>query len=158
MMRLHVAAVGRLRADVPERALIEDWRTRFDRAGRALGLGPLRELEVEARGVSGPEAEGRLLRRAIPDGSVLVALDERGRAITSPEFAARLARWRDGGTGDVAFVIGGADGLAPSLRDAADLVLSFGSMVWPHTLARAMLFEQIYRAATILAGTPYHRE
>ncbi len=158
MMRLHVAAVGRLRADSPERALIEDWRVRFDRAGRALGLGPLREQEVDTRGAAGPAEEGRLLRRAIPDGSVLVALDERGRALTSPEFAARLAGWRDSGRGDLAFAIGGADGLDPSFRDGADLVLSFGSMVWPHMLARAMLFEQIYRAATILAGTPYHRE
>ena len=86
-----------------------------------------------------------------------MALDERGRTLTSPEFAATLARWRDAGRSEVAFVLGGADGIDPTLRDRADLVLSFGAMVWPHMLARVMLSEQIYRAATILSGSPYHR-
>jgi 23S rRNA (pseudouridine1915-N3)-methyltransferase len=84
-------------------------------------------------------------------------MDERGRALTSPAFAALLAGWRDGGRGDAAFVIGGADGVESGLRDRADAVVSFGPMVWPHLLARAMLAEQLYRAATILAGSPYHR-
>ena len=88
---------------------------------------------------------------------MIVALDERGRQSTSPEFAALLARWRDGGTQDVAFLIGGADGIAPRLRDRAHHLLSFGQMVWPHMLVRVMIAEQIYRAATILSGGPYHR-
>jgi len=86
-----------------------------------------------------------------------VAMDERGKAMASPDFAAWVARQRDDGIRDCAFVIGGADGLAPDIRDRADLTLSFGPMVWPHMLARAMLAEQLYRAASILAGTPYHR-
>jgi 23S rRNA (pseudouridine1915-N3)-methyltransferase len=102
-------------------------------------------------------AEAALLRRAVPPGAALVALDERGQMLSSPDLAALIAGWRDAGRGDAAFVIGGADGLDPGLRTAADRVLSLGPMVWPHALARAMLAEQIYRATTILAGTPYHR-
>ena len=155
-MRVHLAAVGRLRAG-PERDLIDDYLTRFDRTGRALGLGPATEHEVEDKKGGGMAAEAALLSRAIPDGAALVALDERGKLMTSPDFADHLARWRDGGRQDVAFVIGGADGLDPSVRDRADLTLSFGKMVWPHMLARVMLAEQLYRAASILAGAPYHR-
>jgi 23S rRNA (pseudouridine1915-N3)-methyltransferase len=155
-MRVHVCAVGRLRAG-PERALIDDYTTRFDRTGRGLGLGPLTITEVEDRKGGGMEAEATLLDRAIPRGAVVVALDEGGQVMGSPEFADRLAGWRDSGRADVAFLIGGADGLAPDLRARTDLALSFGRMVWPHMLARVMLAEQLYRAASILAGSPYHR-
>jgi 23S rRNA (pseudouridine1915-N3)-methyltransferase len=157
MMRLHVAAVGRIRADAPERALIEDYAMRFNRIARPLGMGPLHEHEAEPRRGTGPAAEADALTRAIPQGATLVALDERGRTLASPEFADKLEGFRDRGTADLAFVIGGADGLLRDLRDGADLVLSFGPMVWPHMLARVMLFEQLYRAATILSGSPYHR-
>ncbi|MET4101527.1 23S rRNA (pseudouridine1915-N3)-methyltransferase [Roseovarius sp. MBR-78] len=155
-MRVHLCAVGRLRTG-PERALIGDYTTRFDRTGRALGLGPLNLHEVEDRKGGGMEAEAALLERAIPQGAVVVVLDERGAQMTSPEFADRLADWRDRGCGDVALLIGGADGVAAGLRDRADLSLSFGRMVWPHMLVRVMLTEQLYRAASILAGSPYHR-
>ncbi len=155
-MRVHLCAVGRLRPG-PEHALVEDYRTRFDRTGRALGLGPLGVTEVEDRRGGGMEAEAALLRRAVPQGAVVVVLDERGVVLTSPDFADRLAGWRDAGRQDAAFLIGGADGLSPTLREAADLALSFGAMVWPHMLVRAMLAEQLYRAATILSGGPYHR-
>lgn len=155
-MRLHLVAVGRLRAG-PERTLIDDYRQRFDRAGRPLGLGPLAEHEVEDRKGGGRAAEAVLIARALPQGARLVALDERGLTLDSPGLAARLADERDRGTADLAFAIGGADGLDPGLRARADWALSFGSMVWPHALARVMLAEQLYRAATILAGSPYHR-
>ncbi|MES2844295.1 MAG: 23S rRNA (pseudouridine(1915)-N(3))-methyltransferase RlmH [Pseudomonadota bacterium] len=155
-MRLHVCAVGRLRAG-PERDLVNDYTTRLDRTGRPLGLGPLIEHEVEDKKGGGMEAEADLLARALPTGAVLAVLDERGKVISSPDFADQLARWRDGGRQDVAFVIGGADGIAPVLRDRADFALSFGRMVWPHMLVRVMLAEQLYRAATILGGGPYHR-
>ena len=101
--------------------------------------------------------EAPLLRRALPDGGVRVMLDERGKVISSPDFSALLARYRDDGRSDMAFVLGGADGIAPDLRAEADVTLSFGKMVWPHMLVRVMLAEQLYRAAAILAGTPYHR-
>ncbi|NNJ65820.1 MAG: 23S rRNA (pseudouridine(1915)-N(3))-methyltransferase RlmH, partial [Xanthomonadales bacterium] len=90
--------------------------------------------------------------------SPLIVLDERGRSLTSPQFAAQLADWRDQGRAEACIVIGGADGIAPDLRAKADFQLSFGKMVWPHMLVRVMLTEQLYRAASILAGTPYHRE
>jgi 23S rRNA (pseudouridine1915-N3)-methyltransferase len=156
-LRLHLCAVGRLRADQPERALFDDYVTRFNRTGRALALGPLQTVEVEDKKGLGMAAEAVLLERAIPVGALIATLDERGRVMSSPEFATQLALWRDAGMQDVAFVIGGADGIGPSLRDRADFSLSFGAMVWPHMLVRVMLAEQIYRAATILAGGPYHR-
>ena len=155
-MRVHLCAVGRLRSG-PERMLVDDYVTRFDRTGRALGLGPLTEHEVEDKKGGGMEAEAELLSRAIPSGALTVVMDERGKVLSSPEFADQLARWRDGGRQDVAFVIGGADGIAPVLRDRADFAISFGRMVWPHMLVRVMLAEQLYRAANILSGGPYHR-
>jgi 23S rRNA (pseudouridine1915-N3)-methyltransferase len=155
-MRVHLCAVGRLRAG-PERALVDDYLERFGKTGRALGLGPAMLHEVEDKRGGGMAAEADLLARAVPAGAVLCVLDERGRGLSSPEFAGQLAQWRDTGRQDVAFVIGGADGIDPVLRARADLAISFGAMVWPHMLARVMLAEQIYRAATILAGSPYHR-
>ncbi|WP_127110693.1 23S rRNA (pseudouridine(1915)-N(3))-methyltransferase RlmH [Pararhodobacter zhoushanensis] len=155
-MRLHLCVVGRIRSG-PERVLIDDYLKRLDRTGRPLGLGPAAEHEVEDKRGGGMEAEAALLDRACPQGAVRVMLDERGAVMSSPEFAGRLERWRDTGAQDVAFFIGGADGLAPSLRAGADAAVSFGQMVWPHALARVMLAEQLYRAATILAGSPYHR-
>jgi 23S rRNA (pseudouridine1915-N3)-methyltransferase len=155
-MRLHLCAVGRLRAG-PERDLVDDYLQRCDRTGRPLGLGPVTEHEVEDKRGGGMAAEGELLARAVPAVSALVVLDERGKTLSSPEFAAQLAQWRDSGRQDAAFVIGGADGIDPALRARADLAISFGRMVWPHMLVRVMLAEQLYRATTILAGGPYHR-
>jgi 23S rRNA (pseudouridine1915-N3)-methyltransferase len=156
-LRVHVCAIGRIRADQPERAIFEDYHMRFNRTGKPLALGPMYETEIEDKKGGGMEAEADLLLRAVPSGALLVTMDERGKVMSSPEFAAQLARWRDAGRQDVAFVIGGADGIAPGLRDRADFSISFGRMVWPHMLVRVMLAEQLYRAATILAGGPYHR-
>jgi len=155
-MRISICAVGRLRAG-PERELLDDYLTRFERTGRAIGLGPAAVHEVEDRKGGGSVAEAVLLERAVSKAALIVALDERGELLSSPEFAKRLGNWRDQGQSDLAFVIGGADGLTPKLRTRADFSLSFGQMVWPHMLARVMLAEQLYRAATILSGGPYHR-
>ena len=156
-MKVHIIAVGRLRAG-PEAALIDDYTTRFNRTGRALSLGPLTLSEVEDKKGGGMKAEAALLERALPKGTVIVTMDERGKLLSSPDFADKLAGWRDAGRSDVAFVIGGADGIDPALRAQADFSVSLGKMVWPHMLVRAMLTEQLYRAASILAGSPYHRE
>jgi 23S rRNA (pseudouridine1915-N3)-methyltransferase len=155
-MRLVICAVGRQRSG-PERDLVSDYLARTGRTGGPVGLGPALLQEVEDRSGAGAAAEGRLLARALPKGAAVCALDERGRTLSSPEFAALIAGWRDDGRPAAGFLIGGADGLDPELRAGADTVLSFGPMVWPHMLARAMLAEQLYRAASILAGTPYHR-
>jgi 23S rRNA (pseudouridine1915-N3)-methyltransferase len=154
-VQVRIVAVGRLRAG-PEADLIADYRARFDRTGRALGLGPLDIREVEAK-KGGIAAETELLEKAASGASPLIALDERGRTLSSPEFADHLARWRDAGRAEACFLIGGAEGLAPALREGTDLALSFGAMVWPHKLVRVMLTEQLYRAASILAGAPYHK-
>lgn len=155
-MRVHICAVGRLRAG-PERDLFDDYATRFDRTGRALGLGPLSLHEVEDKKGGGMGPEAALLRKSLPQGALICTLDERGKLMSSPDFADLLARWRDNGRSDVSFVIGGADGIDPSLRAEAEASLSFGKMVWPHMLVRVMLAEQLYRAAAILSGGPYHR-
>ncbi len=155
-MRVTICAVGRLRAG-PEKTLIDDYLARFDRSGRVFGLGPAQVIEVEDRKKGGMSAEAALLRKALPPGALICTLDERGKTLSSPEFASQLARWRDAGRADVALLIGGADGLDPGLRADADFSLSLGAMVWPHMLVRVMLSEQLYRSASILAGSPYHR-
>ncbi|SFR31733.1 23S rRNA (pseudouridine1915-N3)-methyltransferase [Yoonia tamlensis] len=155
-MRVHICAVGRLRRG-PERDIYEDYLTRFDRTGRALALGPAQLIEVEDKKGGGMPAEAELLQKSIPAGALICTMDERGKVMSSPDFAQMLADWRDQGRQDVAFVIGGADGIDPSLRAQADASLSFGKMVWPHMLVRVMLAEQLYRAASILSGGPYHR-
>lgn len=155
-MRVHLCAVGRLRAG-PEQALIDDYLTRFDRTGRMLGLTSGGVTEVEDRKGGGMQAEADLLRRAIPRSATLWVMDERGVQMTSPQFADQLGALRDAGQGDLAICIGGADGLAPDFRAEAAMAISFGAMVWPHMLVRVMLAEQLYRAASILSGGPYHR-
>ncbi|MBK0401257.1 23S rRNA (pseudouridine(1915)-N(3))-methyltransferase RlmH [Limibaculum sp. M0105] len=156
-MRVIIAAVGRARPG-PEAELTRDYLARATQAGRSMALGPCDLVEIDERKARDRAAQSVRLLDAAPTGAHLIALDERGRTMTSPEFAAMLARLRDSGTSDCAFLIGGADGHDESLRGRADRLLSFGPMVWPHMLARAMLAEQIYRAVSILAGSPYHRE
>ena len=154
-MHLKIAAVGRLRAG-PEADLVSDYLTRIGKIGRPVGIASASVQEVEAK-KGGMAAEAELLEKAVEGARPLIVLDERGRLLSSPEFATKLGSWRDQGASEIAFVIGGADGIAPDLRDKADFALSFGKMVWPHMLARVMLAEQLYRATSILTGSPYHR-
>lgn len=159
-MQVTIAAVGRARPS-PERALAADYLARCGTLGRTVGLGPFALVEVEEkRPLEAPArmaSEGERLRAAVPAEAVLVALDSRGVDLDSEGFAARIAAWRDAGARGLGFVIGGADGLAPELRDQAMLRLAFGRMTWPHLLVRVLLAEQLYRATAILAGHPYHR-
>jgi 23S rRNA (pseudouridine1915-N3)-methyltransferase len=159
-MRLGVAAVGRLK-DGPERELAERYRKRADQAGRRIGF---RETDVvEIRDRRAQEVGKRMIEESIalsnviPDRAIVIILDERGESLDSTGLASRLARWRDEGRPAAVFVIGGDDGLAPSLRDKATLRLAFGAATWPHQLVRVMLLEQVYRAVSILSGHPYHR-
>ncbi len=155
-MRILLAAVGRLNR-APEAELARQWVERATASGRALGLGPVEIVEVEPR-KPGRAAEGEALLDAVGEGAFLIACDERGEALASRKFAARIGDWRDRGERRLAFVIGGADGLSDEVRDTACFKLAFGVQTWPHALVRAMLAEQVYRAVTILAGSPYHRD
>jgi 23S rRNA (pseudouridine1915-N3)-methyltransferase len=158
-MRLVVIAVGRLKQG-PERELAERYRERFDDIGRKLGFRGLEVHEIpesRARDAATRVAEeAAAISAQLPEKYVLLALDERGKSLDSATFAQHLGRFRDEAR-DVIFVIGGADGLSPELRRNAKLTIAFGAATWPHQIVRIMLLEQIYRAATILAGHPYHR-
>lgn len=153
-MRLTLVAVGRLRGEPLAEAFAE-YARRLEGA-----RWPLAVVEVEERRkLAGAELmarEGELILTAIPAGSHVVALDARGKALSSEGFATMLARLRDDGR-HVTFLIGGADGFAPAVRAAAHQLLSFGAMTWPHKLVRVLLAEQLFRAQSILAGHPYHR-
>ncbi len=152
-MRLVLVAVGRDR-EGPERALYRHYAERCRGALSLVEVVPRRPAAEVARRQA---QEADLLLAARPAGAATVALDETGRALDSPTFAARLGRWQDEGRPAVAFLIGGADGLAPDVRQAADLTLALGPMTWPHLLVRGLLAEQLYRARCILDGHPYHR-
>ena len=159
-MRLVVAAIGRLK-NGPERELAERYCKRTAQLGRRIGF---RDTEiVEIRESRSPDIGKRKLEESIalanviPDRAAVIILDERGENLDSANLAALLGRWRDDGRPAAVFVIGGDDGLADSLRDRATLRLAFGATTWPHQLVRIMLLEQLYRAATILSGHPYHR-
>ncbi len=159
-MRVIVIAVGRVKQG-PERELAERYRERFDDLGRKLGFRGLdiQELpESRARDTATRIAEeAAAIAGAIPERSVLVTLDERGQNVDSAAFAGHLGRWRDESVTSTVFVIGGADGLSPELQRKAKLRVAFGAATWPHQIVRVLLLEQLYRAATILAGHPYHR-
>jgi 23S rRNA (pseudouridine1915-N3)-methyltransferase len=158
-MRLLIAAVGKLKQG-PERELIRHYLGRAEAAGRKLHLSPLALIELPeskaATAKARKAAEGEALLAKIPSSHRLIALHAGGEALSSERFAGQLAKLRDGGAEGVAFVIGGADGLSPELLAKAKAI-SLGAMTLPHGLARIVLAEQIYRAATILAGHPYHR-
>jgi 23S rRNA (pseudouridine1915-N3)-methyltransferase len=159
-VKLDVLAIGKLKAG-PERELVARYAERLRGLGRALALdGPrLVELaESQARRDQDRKADeaGQILAQ-IPDGFRLVLFDERGTSLDSAAFARILGEWRDSGIPGVSFVIGGADGLGEAIREKASLTIGFGRMTMPHQIVRALVLEQLYRAATILSGHPYHR-
>jgi len=159
-VRLVVAAVGRLR-EGPERELAERYRKRAEQIGRRIGIRSVEIVEIrESRAqelAKRKTEESIAIATVIPDKAVTIILDERGDSLDSASFAVKLARWRDDGRQDAVFVIGGDDGLMPTLREEAALTLALGTATWPHQLVRVMLLEQIYRALSMLAGHPYHR-
>ena len=152
-MRTLVIAVGRLKAG-PEHDLVAGYVKRLK--------GRVDIVEIDDRrtagAADGKRREAEAIRARIPDGSIIVALDETGTTSASIELARRLSDWRDTGRAALVFVIGGADGLDPEFRATCDAVVAFGPMTWPHKLVRVMVLEQLYRAESILAGHPYHRE
>jgi 23S rRNA (pseudouridine1915-N3)-methyltransferase len=154
-LKITLLAVGKLGRG-PEADLARDYAARASASGRALGLGPVDIVEVEAR-KSGKAAEAEVLRAQIGD-AYLICCDEHGQALASRAFAGKIGKLRDDGVRRLVLVIGGADGLDPELLAQARETLAFGVQTWPHALARVMLAEQVYRAVSILAGSPYHRD
>jgi len=152
-LRIRILCVGRLK-DGPERALVDDYITRAQKNGKLLGYRAVEEIEIPA---SSREDEGPRLLAKHGHG-ILIRLDERGEAWTSQDLSKRLARWRDAGEEACSFAIGGADGTSTAIASAARHTISFGVQTWPHRLVRVMLAEQVYRALSIEAGSPYHRE
>lgn len=159
-MRISLFAVGRLKAG-PEKDLASRYLDRFAKAGPAVGLELSRLVEISESRASNAETrkrdEAALLDKALPEGAILLLLDERGKSLDSESFAGLIGRFRDSGKRDLMVAIGGADGLDPELRDKADAVVNLGTMTWPHQLVRILIAEQLYRAVTILSGHPYHR-
>lgn len=156
-MKITVACIGRAGRAKHDAAqsLIDSYRERLPWPVA------IREVEDRKQGGSAAERKAReadLLLAAVPKGAVLVAMDERGKSLSSRQFAETLEKWRDGGEQEVAFLIGGADGLDPALTAKARLTLSLSAMTWPHLLARVMLLEQLYRAWSLQTGHPYHRD
>jgi 23S rRNA (pseudouridine1915-N3)-methyltransferase len=159
-MRLIVAAVGRLK-DGPERDLLEKYQQRFAAMGRRLGFAPIAWHEVtESRAGSALQRrrdEGVRLLKLAGEAEFIMVLDERGKMLSSEGFASALRGARDRGGSAAAVLIGGPDGLSPEVLETAHLKVSLSGMTLPHGLARIVLAEQLYRAATILLGHPYHR-
>ncbi len=154
-MKLIIGAVGRIKPG-PEASLVDDYIKRFDGAGRSIGLGPLTVEEFDARGKGQSEESALLAGRIAADDQVII-LDERGKSYPSKDFSNLICGWRDDGVRCARFLIGGADGHTSELRKRANTLISFGSATWPHMMVRAMLAEQLYRAAAIATNHPYHR-
>ncbi len=152
-MRILIAVVGRARHG-PERALYDHFAARIAPAPELREVEEKKPLEPAER----RRREGERLLAQIPEGAFIVALDEAGQTLSSRLFADHLQAALDDGRRDLAFIIGGADGLDGAVRKAADLILAFGPQTWPHMLVRGMLAEQLYRAQSILQGHPYHRD
>ncbi len=159
-MRLLILAVGQGRG-TPEGALVENYLERARAFGRRLGFSAVCIEEIAVSKLRESRArmadEGEKLAARIPKGAHVILLDARGKGMTSEAFAEMLAAMRDAGARDLAFLIGGPDGLDPGQGVKAGRSLAFGQQIWPHLLVRVMLAEQVYRAVTILGGHPYHR-
>lgn len=159
-MRITLFAVGRLKAG-PEKELAARYLDRFVKTGPAIGLEFLRMVEIPESRASQAETrkreEAAQIEKALPEGALLLLLDERGKAYDSEGFAGQIGTWRDQGKRDLMIAIGGADGLDPALYQRADLTLNLGKLTWPHQIVRILIAEQLYRAVTILSGHPYHR-
>ena len=159
-MRVMIAAIGRLKSGL-ERDLAERYLKRAAQAGRSVGFTGFEVIEIRESRADDPARrmleESIAIANVIPERAVTVLMDGRGESMPSAAFAGRLQAWRTEDRPAVVFVIGGADGLAPGLKDKSNLTMAFGAATWPHQLVRVMLLEQIYRAVTILSGHPYHR-
>jgi len=153
-MKIQILAIGKMKKNCPEKQIIDDYIKKT--------LWPVEIHEAEEHRPLSPEqikeAEGKLLEKMIPKGAKVIVLDEKGKQLNSHEFAEQIQSWKNQSVGDVAFLIGGAFGHSPQIKQRADLLLSFGRMTLPHMLMRTVLTEQIYRAFTLSEGHPYHKD
>ncbi len=160
-MKIHILTIGRLK-DGPLRQLAADYADRIAKVGPQAGLKSLQIREFdEARASDSKQRKSReaeVILAAIPPASIIVALDETGKSLSSRDFSGKIAKWRDDGEQDLVFIVGGPDGLDYDLVKSARQTIAFGMSTWPHQLVKVMLLEQIYRAITLLLGHPYHRD
>ena len=154
-MKINICAIGRIKSS-PEADMVNDYVDRFERIGKNIGLGPIKIIEKESK-KSGVLSEGKVLLASIPNNSIICILDEKGADLSSLAFAKKIEHWRDNLNLELSLVIGGAGGLSKEIKNKAHHSISFGKMVWPHRLIRVMITEQLYRAASIISGTPYHK-
>ncbi|MCF6275483.1 MAG: 23S rRNA (pseudouridine(1915)-N(3))-methyltransferase RlmH [Robiginitomaculum sp.] len=156
-MNIIIRAAGFIKSG-PERTLIDDYLGRASVVGRNIGISNISESAVDIRSAKSRSAETETILSFTKPADILVVLDERGKALTSRQMARQIANWRDDGIGTLVFAIGGADGFEPAALPANAVKWQLGKPVWPHKLVRVMIAEQVYRALSILAGTPYHRD
>ncbi len=154
-MKISLIAVGRIRRG-PERELIDDYMNRAKKLGGQLGVRDVSEIEVEAGGLQTAEADA--LSAKIPSGAEVILFDETGKDLSSLKFSADLEKLKDQGCPHLVFIIGGADGFTDEMKSTHARKIRLGSLTWPHKLVRVLAAEQIYRALSLMAGTPYHRE
>jgi 23S rRNA (pseudouridine1915-N3)-methyltransferase len=156
MMRITIVAVGKFggNTNTPERLLFGHYSERIK------GSFNLKEVEEKRRlpDREKKQSEGALLLKSVPDGAFVIALDEKGKSLSSIEFSTKIEAWQDGGVRDAVFLVGGAGGHADDVLKRANFKLSLGALTWPHLLVRGLLAEQFFRAQCILIGHPYHRE
>lgn len=153
-MHITLISVGKLKKG-PEKEMVDDYVGRFQKAGRQLGFRSFACVDVDSGG--GLDAEGERILAKLPKSAKVLRLDEFGKTFTSKAFAKDLSKWRDQGTANLVFLIGGAEGYSDAVREAAPDTIALGPQTWPHRLVKVMLTEQIYRAASLLAGSPYHK-
>lgn len=153
-MHITLVSVGKLKKG-PEKELVDDYVSRFNKAGPGIGLRSLKLVDLASGG--GLEAEGKAILNAAPTGAKVFRLDEHGAAWPSVKLANQIAKLRDSGTPQLCFLIGGAEGYSETVREAYPDTLALGPQTWPHRLVKAMLTEQLYRAVSLLAGLPYHK-
>ena len=155
-MKFSIFCIGKLRK-CPEKEIFQKYVLRFNELGKQLNFKFDKLIEIDSKKFPYKKNQSKKIEVSIPNGAYTILLDEKGEQLDSVSFASFIMQLRNKGEKDVAFMIGGADGVAEALKDESDTIISLGKMVWPHVLVRIMLIEQLYRSASILTSKPYHR-
>lgn len=155
-MDISLITIGRM-SNCPEASLVRKYSERFRRLSPLIGIRPIKIIEIDEKKFGNPETQARKIREKIRDKAKVFLFDEGGHVLSSEDFSKLLVKQRDTGVRQQTFVIGGAFGFCPSLKKDVDGMISLGRMVWPHFLARVLVLEQVYRAASLMTGSPYHK-